>query len=129
MIRFVQPYMDRSDSRGSMRGLLDFGRWEEANMFFSEANMVRGNHYHRATTEAFIMLEGRVEITLQRVEESEPVGEIRKVTAQAGDVFLIEPGTCHRFEILEPTKWINLLDRKLDPDAPDIAQPSTPMAE
>lgn len=127
MIRFVPPYMDRSDERGSMRGLLDFGRWEEANLFFSEADMVRGNHYHRTTTEAFIMLEGRVEITLQRIQDSDPVGEIQKVIAKAGDVFLIEPGTCHRFEILEPTRWINLLDQKLDPKAPDIAQPSSPM--
>lgn len=123
MIRFVQPYVTRSDERGSMRGLLDFGSWREANLFFSEAGMTRGNHFHQSTTEAFIMLEGRVAITLQRVSDAVLVGQTEIVEAKAGDVFIIEPQVCHRFEILEPTRWINLLDVKLDDGQPDIHTP------
>lgn len=123
MIRFIEPYMTQSDARGSMRGLLNFGEWREANLFRSDAGMTRGNHYHSATTEAFIMLEGGVAISLQRVIDGERSGDVQTVEARAGDIFLIEPGVCHVFEILEPTAWINLLDVVLDPARPDIHRP------
>lgn len=123
MIRFIEPYMSQSDPRGSMRGLINFGEWREANLFRSDAGMTRGNHYHGATTEAFVILEGSVDISLQRVVDGARSGDIHTVRVKAGDVFLIEPNVCHIFEILEATTWINLLDVVLDPAQPDIHRP------
>ena len=123
MIRFIEPYMTQSDARGSMRGLINFGEWREANLIRSDAGMTRGNHYHGVTTEAFIMLEGRVQISIERIVDGERTGDVQTVQAKAGDVFLIEPQVCHVFEILEPAAWINLLDVVLDPAQPDIHRP------
>ena len=45
-----------------MTGLLDFGQWQEANLIRSDAGAVRGNHYHKYTTEAFVLLEGQIQL-------------------------------------------------------------------
>lgn len=123
MIRFVAPYITIDDVRGSMTGLLDFGEWREANLFRSEAGCVRGAHFHRHTTEAFVMLQGAVRITVQHVVEDQLSGDVEIVHAKAGDVFIIQPNVCHTFEILESCSWINLLDAKMSNSTPDLFRP------
>ena len=120
MIRFIQPYLLKRDSRGSMTGLLDFGQWQEANLIRSDAGAVRGNHYHKYTTEAFVLLEGQIRVTLQRVVDAKLEGGKQIVSIAAHQVFVIEPNICHTFEILEPSMWINLLDFRMDASSPDI---------
>ena len=51
MIEFISNYFEHSDERGSFQGLVNFGNWEEINIISSEAHSIRGNHYHKMTTQ------------------------------------------------------------------------------
>ena len=121
MIEFIPNYIDYSDKRGSFLGLINFGNWKEINIICSEADTVRGNHYHQNTDELFLILEGKIKITLQKVLDNEKLDNEKKTfDVQEGDVFLIKKNVNHIFETIEYSKWINVLSQKLNIDNPDI---------
>ena len=114
MIEFIPNYIEYSDKRGSFLGLINFGNWKEINIICSEADTVRGDHYHKNTDELFLILEGK--ITLQKVLDNEK----KTFDVQEGDVFLIKKNVNHIFETIEYSKWINVLSQKLNIDNPDL---------
>jgi dTDP-4-dehydrorhamnose 3,5-epimerase-like enzyme len=122
MIKFIENYFQHKDDRGSITGLLNFGQWEELNIIESEAGVKRGNHYHKYTQELFVILDGRIKISLQNVEDDKLIGEIEEYEVRQGDVFMIETNTNHVFDILEKSRWINLLSIKTDEKLPDIVR-------
>lgn len=122
MIKFIDNYFEHKDERGSIKGLVNFGQWEELNIIESEAGMTRGNHYHIVTEELFVILDGKISVSVQKVENKIFIGEIEEFIVKSGDVFLIEKGTNHTFEILEKSRWINMLSTKTDNKCPDIVR-------
>ena len=121
MIEFIPNYFELSDDRGSFQGLVNFGTWKEVNIICSEAGAIRGNHYHKNTDELFIILEGKIRITLQAVLSDEELdAEKKTVDVQMGDVFKIEKNVNHIFEIKENSKWLNILSQILDKNSPDL---------
>ena len=121
MIEFIPNYFELSDDRGSFLGLINFGTWKEVNIICSEAGAIRGNHYHKNTDELFIILEGKIRITLQAVLSDEELdAEKKTVDVQMGDVFKIDKNVNHIFEIIEYSKWINVLSMKINKKNPDI---------
>ena len=121
MIEFIPNYIEYSDKRGSFLGLVNFGNWKEINIICSEADIVRGDHYHKNTDELFLILEGKIKITLQKVlDNKELYNEKKTFNVQEGDVFLIKKNVNHIFETIEYSKWINVLSQKLNKDKPDI---------
>ena len=102
MIEFISNYFEHSDERGSFQGLVNFGNWEEINIISSEAHSIRGNHYHKYTDELFIILEGRIKITLQNVLTNKKLGKKKKTfEVLKGDVFFIKKNVNHIFETIE----------------------------
>ena len=121
MIEFISNYFEYSDERGSFHGLVNFGNWEEINIISSEAFTIRGNHYHKYTDELFIILEGRIKITLQNVLTNKKLGKKKKTfEVLKGDVFFIKKNVNHIFETIEFSKWINVLSMKTNKKKPDI---------
>ena len=122
MIKFIKQYFYHSDDRGSIKGVVNFGRWEEFNVIESESKAIRGGHYHKNTEELFIILNGMIKVTLQNVLNGKLNGEIEEYVVKEGDVFLINKNTNHIFEILEYLRWINVLSMKIDGCNPDIVR-------
>ena len=121
MIEFIPNYIEYSDKRGSFLGLINFGNWKEINIICSEADTVRGDHYHENTDELFLILEGKIKITLKKVLDNKVLDNGKKIfDVQEGDVFLIKKNVNHIFETIEYSKWINVLSQKLNKDKPDI---------
>jgi len=120
MIKFINEYFLHEDDRGFIRGLLNFGTWEEINIIESESGIIRGNHYHTSTEELFIILEGKIGITLQKVVDGNLIEEVEEYEVKKDDVFLINKNINHIFEILEYSKWINVLTKKISKLNPDI---------
>jgi len=121
MIEFIPNYFEHSDKRGSFLGLINFGNWKEINFICSEAGTVRGNHYHENTDELFIILEGNIKVILQKVLGKKDLENKQKTfNVKEGDVFLIKKNVNHIFEIIEHSKWINVLSQKIDKEKPDI---------
>ena len=121
MIKFIPNYIEHSDKRGYFHGLINFGNWEEINFICSEAGTIRGNHYHENTDELFIILEGKINIILQRVLGNKDLENNKETfSVKEGDVFLIKKNVNHIFQIIEYSKWINVLSKKIDKEKPDI---------
>lgn len=120
MIKFIDRYFLAPDSRGIIEGLINFGTWEEINYIRTECGITRGHHYHRNTFEAFVILKGKIKISLQKVNNHKLVGPIEFHTVEQGHVFVINPNTFHIFEILENSEWINILSKKMENSNPDI---------
>ena len=116
MIDFINSYFNHQDEKGSIVGLVNFGQWEELNIIESLKDAVRGGHYHLKTSELFIILEGRIEVCLENINQS----KTKIVEVKKGDVFLIKPRIIHTFTILENSRWINCLSKKIDPKNKDF---------
>ena len=121
MIEFIPNYTKHFDKRGYFLGLINFGNWEEINFICSEAGTIRGNHYHENTDELFIILEGNIKVILQKVLGKKDLENKQKTfNVKEGDVFLIKKNVNHIFEIIEHSKWINVLSQKINKEKPDI---------
>lgn len=118
MISTIKSYFGHKDSRGEVTGLINTGEWRELNLVTTHQGQVRGNHYHKTTTEAFIVLSGEIRVDLRR-----PLGdnwETSTHTFQGGDVFIIESGVEHTFFATQDSTWINMLDNPMDETNPDF---------
>jgi len=120
MIIRVEHYFTHRDSRGSITGLINDGVWKEFNIITSESDIIRGNHYHKHTTELFMILEGCIKVKTQYVHDGQLIGEISEDKVHANDVFLIRPLINHTFEVLEASRWINVLSEKMDEENLDM---------
>ena len=125
MIDFIDRYFVHNDERGTLEGLINFGNWEEINMIISEAGVERGNHYHKETTELFIILDGEIKVTVQKIDNGRLVGNAEEVKVKKGDVFVINPMLNHVFYIVQKSRWINVLSKPLGTHDQDIFRVDT----
>lgn len=112
MIKFLKPYFEHKDERGSIFGIIQEGNWKEINLIKSEKEAVRGGHYHKEMLEFFFIIDGAIELKLKYVNE--PL--IQSITVVKGDIFIIKPYTIHTFICLTDCVWINALDRVTEGD-------------
>ena len=109
------------DERGEIHDIFFNDKIEHVAIIDSKPNTLRGNHYHKNTDELFIILEGKIRITLQAVLSDEELdAEKKTVDVQMGDVFKIDKNVNHIFEIKENSKWLNILSKILDKNSPDL---------
>ena len=120
MIQTISRYFIYKDERGKFEGLINFGNWKEFNLVETEARVVRGDHYHKKTKEIFIILEGIVKVTAQKIIKNKLTGDIEEKILIKGEVILIEPFVNHIFYTLEKSKWINILSHPIQKNDPDI---------
>ncbi len=95
------------DERGSLVQLVNSG-YDQVNVVTSKARVLRGNHYHKKSYEAFYVISGSVELTLSRNDEQE------KLIFKKGDFFQIEPYVIHSMFYLEDTVLVGLYDRSVE---------------
>lgn len=120
MIQIIKRYFTNKDERGKFEGLVNFGNWREFNLVETEANVTRGNHYHKKTKEVFIILEGAVRVIAQNIVKNKLTGDIEEKILKRGDIILIDPYVNHIFYTLKKSKWINVLSQIIQKDNPDI---------
>ena len=119
------PIRVHADPRGALwkalaasgpAGRVAFG---ELYLVFFQPEAVRGNHYHRATTEWFLAVQGRVRCRL--ASSSGP--ERKECLLESADpaVLKVPPGVAHQLEAEGDGGAILLAvaDREYDPDSPD----------
>ena len=111
------PYIMKTDQRGCFLGITQ-ENWAEVNFIETEANQVRGNHYHKETFELFFIISGEVDIVIDNLRSGEHI----EFCARKGDIFVIDPYELHTFYTKSKTQWINMLSRRIDPQIPDFHQ-------
>lgn len=92
-----------ADDRGTLIQLVHTG-YSQVNVVTSKAGTLRGDHYHKRSTEAFYVISGVVNMTLRRGDKKE------KAVFQSGDFFQIEPYTVHDMFYPEDTVLVALYD-------------------
>lgn len=86
-----------SDDRGELVQLIHQG-YRQINVITSKQGVVRGGHYHKKNCEAFYIVSGKLELTVN--EET--------FRFQAGDFFGIEPYDRHSFYFVEDTVLVSM---------------------
>lgn len=105
----IVPDFTHNDDRGSLVQLVREG-YNQVNYIFSEADCVRGNHYHKINKESFFIISGELELLL----EDMATGEREKVKFSAGDMFCVMPMVKHTFSYKKPTQLISMYDQGVE---------------
>lgn len=108
MYKTIEPDFVHEDERGRLVQLVHDG-WRQVNVVASAGGTVRGGHYHKNNREAFYIVSGACDVTLEKE------GEKRTRRFAAGDFFTIEPYTVHTFRYLEDTLLVGLYDNGVNP--------------
>ena len=110
MIRLLSPEFRHADNRGILVQLVSRG-YSQVNILVSNQGVTRGGHYHKICHEAFYIIDGKVEVTLERD------GNKQKVFFSNGDFFEIPPYTAHEMYFPEHCCMAVLYDRPVETEA------------
>ena len=92
-----------SDARGCIVDVVQDTPFEHAALIRSKPGAVRGNHYHRASTQYVLVLSGRLRVTTRM-----PGCEAKTVDVGEGDLVINEPLERHAMTALENTAFLVL---------------------
>jgi quercetin dioxygenase-like cupin family protein len=90
-----------ADRRGTITDVLDGTRVECVTLVTSKKGAVRGNHYHKKTTQYTYVLDGRFRLFTQRVGRP-----VQSRLVKAGDLVVTPPLERHAFVALEDSLLI-----------------------
>ena len=107
MITFLEPDFSFSDDRGFLIQLCRVG-WKQINVSGSFAGTQRGGHYHESNREAFFVVQGHIDMKLERR------GECRTCSADKGDFFIIDPYVLHSFFYPVDTVTVAMYDKGVE---------------
>lgn len=110
-------YFQSSDERGSFKGVVNSGHWEEINIVHTQAGKIRGGHYHQQTTEIIFLVDGLARVELAEVDDPTHVSSL---TLRPGQGVKIDPSTAHWLYYHEDSVHIQLLDHRFDPIDQDL---------
>ncbi|MGC6173807.1 cupin domain-containing protein [Lacrimispora sp. 38-1] len=103
MIKIMEPDFKFKNDTGLLVQLVHNG-WKQINVLYSDINSVRGGHYHKICCEAFYVVKGKFELTL------EMNGNIENYIFAEGEMFMISPYQKHTFSFLEDTIMVSMYD-------------------
>jgi dTDP-4-dehydrorhamnose 3,5-epimerase-like enzyme len=93
-----------SDERGTISDILYKAEINHAAVIESKrAGLIRGNHYHKATTQHIFMTKGSLRYWYQPADKSAPV---QSVLVQEYEMVSTPPYEIHALEILEPNQFV-----------------------
>jgi dTDP-4-dehydrorhamnose 3,5-epimerase-like enzyme len=93
-----------SDERGTISDILYKTEIHHAAVIESKrAGLIRGNHYHKATTQHIFMTKGSLRYWYQPADRSEPV---KSILVQEYEMVTTPPSEIHALEILEPGQFV-----------------------
>jgi len=100
LIKQIQPAF--RDERGDIADIAS-EIFDHATIIHSHPGAVRGNHYHKETTQYTYIVSGKT-IAVSEVPGEAPT----EMVLQQGDLLISLPGEYHAFESLEESTWLVL---------------------
>lgn len=97
MLKIMNTDFNFEDDRGSIVQLIHSG-YKQINVIKSKAGVFRGGHYHKKNDEAFYIISGKLEITVNN----------EKFTFSSGDFFGIEANDVHNFYFIDDTLLVSM---------------------
>lgn len=91
-----EPLEIHTDDRGSIVDLFYNEDINHVATVISEPNVIRGNHYHKETTQHMLMTKGSLEYWYKNIDSDEPS---KMVVANEGDLVSTGPNEIHALRI------------------------------
>ena len=91
-----EPLEMHTDDRGSIVDLFYDEDINHVATVTSEPNVIRGNHYHKETTQHMLMTKGSLEYWYKNIDSDEPS---KMVIANEGDLVSTGPNEIHALRI------------------------------
>lgn len=117
LVEKISYHTQTTDTRGSFTNIVDQGDWKEVNLVESKVGSMRGNHYHKQTTEYIYLLSGGAEVSLSNINTPHKVS---KILMYPGEAIIIPPLTNHTFLFTEDSVHIALLSQVFSKSDPDL---------
>ena len=96
------------DERGQISDILYKSNFQHAAIIESNrGGLIRGNHYHKQTTQHIFITRGALRYWYQPLDKSE---EVKSVLVKEYDLVSTPPFEVHALEILEPTQFVVFSD-------------------
>ena len=107
MYQLLIPDFKFSDDRGTLVQLVH-GGYTQVNVITTKQGVLRGNHYHKFSHEAFYIISGSVKVTLISN------GKKQETLFQIGDFFEIPPMVLHEMFYPEDCIMVALYDQPVE---------------
>lgn len=103
-MKFKKISIATSDSRGSIADILYKEDIEHVSIIEThQGGLIRGNHYHKLSTQHIFMTKGSLRYWYQPVDKSEPV---QSVLVQEYEMVSTPPFEVHALEMIEKSQFI-----------------------
>tara|TARA_Y100000034_G_C6672313_1_gene295216 strand:- start:98 stop:526 length:429 start_codon:yes stop_codon:yes gene_type:complete len=93
-----EPLERHADERGSIVDVFYKNHIEHVAVINSKPNTIRGNHYHKCSTQHILIISGSLEYWYKPVNSDEPS---KMVVANAGDMISTPPNEIHAIVVKE----------------------------
>lgn len=91
-----EPLESHTDDRGTINDIFYQGKIDHVAIITSKPGAMRGNHYHKETTQHMLMTKGSLEYWYKNVDSNEPA---KMVVAKEGDLVSTPPFEIHALRI------------------------------
>ena len=105
MLRIKETDFEFEDDRGTLVQLIHDG-YRQINVITSRRGTFRGGHYHKENDEAFYIISGSLQLTVEGEEH----------LFSSGDFFGIEANDLHSFYFLEDTTLVSMYSDGVERD-------------
>ena len=103
-ITHIEPVFE--DERGEIFDILDDENILHVGLITAKKGAMRGNHYHKRAKQYNYILDGKMELRIRDINESER--NVNKYILEKGDFVYIPNGLVHTLIALEDSKFIDL---------------------
>lgn len=113
------PEYSHSDQRRKLDQLLTLPidhEIKQVNRYDAKKGSILGNHYHKHTTEYFLITKGTIELKVSRIDNQESL----KMILNNGQFFVVYPYEIHTLLCLTDVRLITMLTEPYSHSEPDI---------
>ena len=90
------------DDRGKIIDIFFQKSVQHATIIYSKKGSVRGNHYHKKTTQIDFIVSGRMRVLVQKIGEE----DVSQAVVSKNDLITYEPSEAHAFIAEEDTIFV-----------------------
>ena len=91
------PLQIFKDHRGLISDIFYKEKYEHVTYIKTKPNKIRGNHYHKKTTQATLVISGKLEYYYKNIK----LKKIKKIVLKAGDLIVSPPYEIHAMKTLK----------------------------
>lgn len=107
LLNKIKVDFDFEDNRGRLTQIVHDG-YKQINVLINNANITRGGHFHKVSTECFYVVRGSVNIKVKKDDIEE------EYTFNENDLFEIPPYVIHSMYFPEECILVALYDRPIE---------------